>query len=68
MSKQPEYVEKAIAIGYKLHSLLGVLSQAADGEQITGESLAKCGGGTVIEMAGEMAGEIIEGLEIGGPR
>ena len=49
---------------YKLESLLRILTLATDGEQTAGKTFEHCGGGTVIEMAADMAGEIISALEI----
>lgn len=56
-------IEAAIENAYKLESLLRVLSLAVEGEQIAGQTFAHCGGGSVIDMAAEMAGGVIVDLE-----
>lgn len=64
--KNPEYVEAAIANAYKLESLLRVMSLATDSTQINSRiTFEKSGGGAVLEMASEMAGEIVETPEMG---
>jgi hypothetical protein len=60
----PAYVEAAIGTAYRLESLLKILSLAADGERIAGVTFCDNGGGSVIDMAADMAGEIVEGLEL----
>lgn len=60
-SKQP-ILNKA----YDLESLLRVLGLAIDEEQICGKSLADMGGGPIMEMAADWAGEIVEHLETAG--
>lgn len=60
-----DHVECAIDQAYKLSSLLRVLSLAVDGEQIAGTTFAFNGGGSIIDMAANMAGEIVENLELG---
>ncbi len=62
---QHSHVEAAIAQAYRVESLLRILSMAVDGEQASGTTLALSGGGSIIDMAADMAGEIIEGLEVG---
>lgn len=53
-----------IELAYKLESLLRILSLATDGEQIAGKTFEQCGGGAMIDMAADMAGEIIISLEL----
>ena len=53
-----------IELAYKLESLLRILSLATDGEQIAGKIFEQCGGGAMIDMAADMAGEIIISLEL----
>jgi hypothetical protein len=48
---------------YLLESLLRVLSLATDGEQIAGKTFEFCGGGSVLDMAADMAGAIVDALE-----
>lgn len=63
MSK-PDHIEAAVDRAYKLESLLRVASLAMDGEQIAGAGrLEHIGGGAVLDMAADMAREIVEGLE-----
>lgn len=62
---RPAHVEGAILRAYRLESLLRVMSLATDGEQISNVTFEKSGGGEIINLAAEMAGEIIEGLELG---
>lgn len=50
-------------LAYKLRSLLQILSLAIDGEQIAGKTFEYCGGGSILDMAANMAGEIIDGIE-----
>ncbi len=52
-----------IPVAYKLESLLRILSLATDGEQIAGKTFEECGGGAVIDMAVDLAGQIITALE-----
>ena len=49
---------------YRLESLLRILTLATDGEQIAGKTFEHCGGGIVLQMAADMAGEIVSALEI----
>jgi len=63
---QPAYVETAINHAYKLESLLRVLSMAVDGEQISGKTFEYVGGGSILDMAADLAGEIVNGLEYAG--
>ena len=63
---KPEYVENAIDQAYKLESLLRVLSMAVDGEQICGKTFEHAGGGSVLDMAADLAGEIVNELEYAG--
>jgi hypothetical protein len=49
---------------YALESMLRILSLAADGEQIRTRGFADCGGGAVLDVAVEMAGEIVQQLEV----
>lgn len=60
MSESATIIDRA----YKLESLLRILTLATDGEQIAGKTFEHCGGGAVLEMAAEMAGEIVSALEI----
>ena len=53
-----------IELAYKLESLLRILSLATDGEQIAGKTFEQCGGGAMIDMAADMAGEIVISLEL----
>lgn len=50
---------------YKLECLLRILSLASDGQQVAGRSFDQCGGGMVLDMAADMAGEIVEALDHG---
>lgn len=60
----PDLMEATIARAAKLESLLRMVSLAMDGEQIAGAGhFEKSGGGAVLDMAADMAGEIVEGLE-----
>lgn len=60
----PAHVQEAIDRAYKLESLLRVASLAIDGEQIAGAGrFERSGGGSILDMAANMAGEIVEGLE-----
>jgi len=58
MSEAPNTIERA----YMLESLLRVLSLAACSDQM-GRNLEQCGGGLVLDMAAEIAGEIVSDLE-----
>lgn len=58
----PDYVEAAIDRAYQLESLLRVASEAASEDN---GQFAKAGGSTVLSMAADMAGQIVEGLESG---
>ena len=53
-----------IELAYKLESLLRILSLATEGEQIAGKTFEQCGGGAMIDMAADMAGEIVISLEL----
>lgn len=59
----PQHIGAAIERAYELQSLLRVLSLALDGEQVAKTTLDQVGGRTVMDMAADMAGEIVEGLE-----
>ena len=48
---------------YDLHALLRVLSMALDGEENAAETLGHIGGGRVLDMAAEMAFELLADLE-----
>ncbi len=61
---RPAHIEAAIDRAYRIESLLRVLSLAVDGEQVSGTRLAFSGGGSILDMAADMAGELVEGLEI----
>lgn len=63
--KCPAYIEAAIDRAYRLESLLRIMSLAVDGEQISDATFSKAGGGSLIDLAAEMAGEISAGLEVG---
>lgn len=66
MSKQ-DHIEAAIDRAYKLESLLRVAALAMDGEQVAGAGrFEHVGGGSILDMAADMAGEIVAGLEGGG--
>ena len=54
----------ALHRAYQLESLLRVLSHAVDGAPISGVTFEKAGGGTVLDMAVTMAGEIVGALEV----
>lgn len=56
-------MQDTIARTYKLESLLRVLSLATEGEQLAGKTFAKSGGGAVLDMAADLAGEITDALE-----
>lgn len=56
------HIEAAIARAYQLESVLRIASDAA--MEDTGH-FSKAGGSTVLSMAADMAGEIVEGLELG---
>lgn len=56
--------QEATNRAYDLQSLLRILSLATDGQQIAGKTFEDCGGGSVLDMAAEMAGEIVEALEV----
>jgi hypothetical protein len=56
--------KNTIDLAYRLGNLLQILSLAADGQQITNTTLEHSGGGDIIDLAAEMAGEIIERLEL----
>ena len=60
MSESATIIDRA----YKLESLLRILTLATDGEQISGKNFEHCGGGMVLQMAADMAGEIVSALEI----
>ena len=60
MNESASIIDRA----YKLESLLRILTLATDGEQIAGKTFGHCGGGAVLEMAADMAGEIVSALEI----
>jgi hypothetical protein len=62
---RPEHIEAAIDQAYRLESLLRVMSMAVDGEQVSGTTLALSGGGSILDMAADMAGQLVEGLELG---
>lgn len=55
--------QDAVNRAYKLESLLRILSLATDGEQIAGKTFEQCGGGAVIDIAIELAGELVVHLE-----
>lgn len=61
---RPAHIEDAIARAYKLESLLRILSLATDGEQVSNTTFEKSGGGSILDMGADLAGEIVEGLEI----
>lgn len=48
---------------YQLESLLRILALATDGEETSGKTFHQSGGGAILEMAAEMAGEIVNSLE-----
>jgi hypothetical protein len=52
-----------IARAYDLMSLLKVLSLAVDGEDVAAATLGHVGGGRVLDMAADMAAEILSDLE-----
>ena len=56
--------QTTIDMAYKLSSLLKILSMAADGGKFDGKSFVHCGGGLILDMAADMAGEILEALEV----
>jgi hypothetical protein len=56
--------QTTIALAYRLGSLLRILSLAGDGQQVANKTLEQSGGGEIIDMAADMAGEIIEQLEL----
>jgi hypothetical protein len=60
MMKNNTNIERA----YQLESLLRVLSLAADGEQIAGKTFNASGGGNILDMAADMAGELVNQLEL----
>ncbi|MBT54777.1 MAG: hypothetical protein CMF72_15425 [Mameliella sp.] len=63
----PDHVVAALDRASKLESLLRVLSLAMDGEQVAGAGrLDHVGGGAVLDMAADMAREIVAGLEYKG--
>lgn len=65
MSKR-DNIEAAIDRAYKLESLLRIAALAMDGEQVAGAGrFEHVGGGSVLGMAADMAGEIVAGLEGG---
>jgi hypothetical protein len=54
----------AIELAFHLESLLRVLSLAAEGEQIAGKTFNASGGGNILDMAADMAGELVNQLEL----
>lgn len=67
MTEKPEQIESVIDRAYKLESLLRVAALAIEGEQVAGAGrFEHIGGGSVLSMAVDMAGEIVTGLEGGG--
>lgn len=61
----PEHIESAIKKAYRLSALLDIAALAVESEQTLGPAFEKRGGRLVMEMAAEMAGEIVDGLECG---
>lgn len=62
--RRDEIHEATIERAAKLESLLRMVSLAMEGEQIAGAGqFEKSGGGAVLDMAADMAGQIVEGLE-----
>jgi hypothetical protein len=55
--------QQIVRLAYQLESLLRTLSLAVDGQQTAGMSFEECGGGAVLLMAGDMAGEIAASVE-----
>ncbi|WP_323006974.1 hypothetical protein [Pseudorhodobacter sp.] len=67
MTENNTTIERA----YALVSLLQILSLATDGEQIAGKTFELSGGGKVLDMAAEMAFDILgelERAEMDGPK
>ena len=59
MSKSATIIDRA----YKLESLLRVLALATESEETSGKTFQQSGGGAILELAAEMAGEIVNSLE-----
>lgn len=56
----------ALHRAYQLESLLRVLSRASDGAAISGVTFEQAGGGAVLDMAADLAGQIVNDLETAG--
>ncbi|WP_022705288.1 hypothetical protein [Pseudorhodobacter ferrugineus] len=59
MTKAKTTIDRA----YNLMSLLKVLSLAVDGEDVAAATLGHVGGGRVLDMAAELAFDILADLE-----
>jgi hypothetical protein len=57
---------QASHMAYQLQCLMRVLSLAVQGQDAAGLSFEQCGGSTVLELAGDMAGELAELADRGG--
>lgn len=58
---RPEYIDAAIDRAYKLEAVLRIASDAAMEDN---GQFGLMGGSTVLAMAADMAGEIVNGLEL----
>jgi hypothetical protein len=53
-----------IDLAYRLESLLRILSLATGRDEPGGKTFAQSGGASILDMAADMAGEIVDDLEM----